>query len=759
MATVYIAYDVRHERQVALKVLLPDLAAAVGPERFKREIRTAAGLSHPNIVPLYDSGDAAGTFYYAMPLVTGESLRDRLTRELQLPVDEALQIVREVAGALAYAHGQGIVHRDIKPENILMSAGHAVVADFGIAAVLGAAGDSKLTSTGMSVGTPAYMSPEQASGAPVDGRSDIYSLGCVLYELLAGTPPFTGPNVQAVVARHMTDPVPSIRTVRRTVPVTLERVVMKALAKVPADRFATARDFAQALPFHVDVTDATERAVPGVRRRLVWAAGLAVVLLLAGAGVAFRSGLRDALRGNRAAITSLAVMPFRNLTGDTAQAFLAVSSTEQVVNSLVRLSALRVIKVDDVSSVEVTDSLLQANGFDAVLTGSIVRSGNTVRISVQLRSVETGQSLPGGGSYNGVMEDILALQDEVARSVADSIRVTMTPQERSRLVAERRPVSVAAFEAYARGTVFVGRVTGPDIRRAIASFQRAIEEDSTYVDAWVGLSDAYGELGYYGLVQPVDAFPAARDAAIRALSLDSTSGAAHSVLARAQYSFFWDFSAADRSFQRALALNPGNAHTHFSYGAFLAAMGRREESIAEARRSTELDPVSLIISAAAARPYYNARDYAGAIAQSRRTLELDPDFSRALFWLGQSYEQTSRLPEAIRALERTVGQAPIPVYQATLAHAYAIAGERAKAEQILRTLLGAARSSYVSSFDIATIYAGLGDRARTMDWLERAYEGRATYLVFLGVDPRFDSFRTDPRFRELVRRIGLPAST
>src|SRR5712691_8498154 len=258
MATVYLAYDVKHERPVALKVLLPELAAAVGHERFLREIRTAASLSHPHILPLYDSGEAAGTLFYVMPLVTGESLRNRLVRESQLPIDDALQIVREVAEALAYAHERGIVHRDIKPENIMLSAGHAVVADFGIAAVLGAAGDAKLTMSGIAVGTPTYMSPEQATGLPVDGRSDVYSLGCVLYELLEGTAPFTGPSVQARVARHLADPPPSIRTVRRTVPLSLERVVMKALAKLPVDRFAAAGDFARALPRHGEAADEPE---------------------------------------------------------------------------------------------------------------------------------------------------------------------------------------------------------------------------------------------------------------------------------------------------------------------------------------------------------------------------------------------------------------------------------------------------------------------------------------------------------------------
>jgi len=760
MATVYLAHDVRHDRKVALKVLRPELSAILGAERFLAEIKTTANLQHPHILSLFDSGEAAGTLFYVMPLVTGESLRDRLLRESQLPIDEALQIVRDVAGALAYAHSRGIVHRDIKPENILLSAGQAVVADFGIAAVLGAVGSSKLTSTGMSIGTPDYMSPEQASGSPVDARSDVYSLGCVLYELLAGTPPFAGPNAQAVVARHLTDPVPSIRTVRRTVPATLERVVMTSLAKVPADRFASAAEFAAALPRHVDLLEPEPESPARVRPSRRWGrtvgisgSGLAAVLLIGGIAW-FRS-----LSSGSGAIRSLAVMPFSNLTGDTAQTYLAVSATEQVVNGLVGLSALRVIQLDGSLTPEATDRLLKDNGVDAVLGGSVARSGDTVRISTQLRSVKTGQALAGGGSYRGVMTGILALQDSVSRSVADSIRVSMTPRERAQLQAARRAVSPEAYDAYARGLFFFGRLTGPDIRRSIAFYQRAIAVDSLYAEAWAGLAQSLQLSAYFGLVPPAEANPAARDAALKAIALDSMLPEPYTTLGRVAYLFSWDFASAERYHQRAIALRPGSARLHQAYSNFLSGMGRRAESIAEARLSVELDPASIIVSAIAARPYYDARQYDLAIAQSLRTLELDSNFSRARYWLGLSYAQTSRLPDAIRELERAVALAPIPLNEAALGHAYGRAGEREKALAILRSLLDRGRTSYVSSFDIATVYAGLGDRQRTLDWLERAYEGRASYLFYINVNPHFDAYRDDPRFRDLVRRIGLPAGS
>jgi serine/threonine-protein kinase len=598
------------------------------------------------------------------------------------------------------------------------------------------------------------MSPEQALGTPVDGRSDVYSLGCMLYEMLSGAPPFSGASVQAVVARHVSDPVPSLRTVRATVPAGLERIVNKALAKTPADRFATAGELAAALPQHVDLLAAEPElpTAPPTRLWHRWVAGVGGALLLAALGPWLMT--RGGNSPERVRFTSLAVQPFRNLTGDTAQAFLAEGATDQVVNSLVRLSALRVINLRGANP-EAVPGLLRDNEVGAVLTGSVLRVGEAVRITVQL-SAPSGEALPGGGTYTGPMTDLLALQDQVARSVADSIRVSMTPQERSRLGAVRREVSPAAYEAYARGWVLLGKGTGGDTRQSIAYFNRAIAADSGYADAWSGLAEAHAMQGYAGVVPPIEAFPAARAAAVRTLALDSTNGRAHSILGLIEYMFTWDFASAERAYQRAVDLSPGDARVHFSYGTYLAAVGRAQESIAELTLAQELDPASLIISAAAARPYYNARRYDEAIAQSFKTLELDSSFTRALFWLGLSYEQTSRIPEAVRTLERLVTLAPLPVYQAALGHAYAVAGRRADAERVLEELQAQGRSGYVASFDIATIHAGLGNRSELLDWLERAYEGRATYLPFVNVDPRFDAFRADPRFRELVRRMGLP---
>jgi eukaryotic-like serine/threonine-protein kinase len=770
MATVYLARDLRHHRVVAIKVLRPELAHVLGPERFLREIEIAARLQHPLIVPVFDSGaEAPGSngmppcLWYAMPFIAGESLRDRLNRERQLPVDEAVRIAGEVAQALACAHAQGVVHRDIKPENILLSGYplregsatggcHAIIADFGLARAVDATVSTRLTETGLALGTPAYMSPEQAaSDGGLDGRTDIYALGCVLYEMLAGQPPFTGSTAQSILARHAVDPVPSLRTVRPTVTPELEGVIRRALSKVPADRFATAEELVAAL----GSGQASRTARPRAWRPLI-GAGVAAVTGLTILAIIRSSGSGASSAAGKGAIQSLAVLPFSNLTGDTAQVYLAQGLTDQLVTSLAQLRSLRVINLKGTR--EVTPQLVEKLHLDAFLAGSLQRAGKAVHITVQLNSATTNQALWANG-YDGELSGILDLQAEVARSVASRIGVSMTPRERAQLTAERPAVSPAAYEANVRGSYFQAKVTRPDLHKSIGYFQQAINADPAYAAAWAGLANSYNVLGYYSMDSPSAVFPQARAATLRALELDSMLAEAHVARGATEFFYGWDFVAAEREFRRALELNPKWAVGGAWYGLYLTAMNRIDDAIAELKRAQELDPLTPISNAAVARPYYNGRRYPEAITQSRKTLELDSTFHRAHYWLGLSYEQLSRPADAIRELEYTVAQSPISLYQGALGHAYAVAGQRRKALRVLGELQARSDSSYVSAFDIATIYAGLGDRTKTLEYLEKAYRERVPYLVFLAVDPYFDPFRTDPRFRDLVHRIGLPVGS
>jgi TolB-like protein/Flp pilus assembly protein TadD/tRNA A-37 threonylcarbamoyl transferase component Bud32 len=758
MATVYLAEDLKHGRRVALKVLRPELSSSLGAERFQREIATASRLQHPHILALHDSGEAAGLLYYAMPYVEGESLRSRLTREVQLDATVAVGIAAAVADALTCAHAAGVLHRDIKPENILLTGGHAVVADFGIARALDAVGADRLTETGLALGTPHYMSPEQAAGARVlDARSDVYALGCVVYEMLAGEPPFNGPTSQAILARHALDPVPCLRTVRSTISPALESTVGKALAKVPADRFATALEFKEALT-RASREPAITRRTPAWRRpAAIVAVGAAVAGVTAGLLGGLGSG-RAAIEDGERPIRSLAVAPLLNLTGDSAQVYLAQGITDQLVTTLAQIGALRVVGLRGSGAGMSPEDLARALEVDAVLGGSLQRAGETVRIRVQLSSAASGRAL-WAHSYDGELRTILGLQDEVARSVADRIRVSMTPEERSRLSAARPSISPAAYQAYVRGWHFLERVSEANFRRAIGYFQQAIEADPAYAAAYVGLALSYDELGYYALAPATEAYPQARAAARKALELDSTLGEAHAALAEVDQFHTWDFPAAQRGYERALALSPRYARGHMALGMHLTAMGRVDEAVAALKRAQELEPLSILTLAAAARPYYNGRRYVEAIAQARRALEIDSTFSRAHYWVGMSFAQMGRPREAIREFDETLRQAgPTPVYLAASAYAYALAGDRSRAESILRELVSEARSKPVSPVEIAAIYAGLGQDEQCFEWLAKGFERRDPLMTFVAVDPRFDRYRGAPRFQDLLRRMGFPAA-
>jgi serine/threonine-protein kinase len=754
MATVYLAQDLKHGRRVALKVLRPELSPALGADRFHREIAIASRLQHPHIVSLHDSGEAGGMLYYAMPYVEGESLRERLEREVQLDMDDAVRIAGEVAEALTCAHAAGVLHRDIKPENIMLSAGHAMVADFGIARALDVAGGDRLTETGLALGTPHYMSPEQgAGGGPIDARSDIYALGCVLYEMLAGEPPFTGPTAQAILARHSVDPIPSLRTVRRTLSPAVEAVVIRAMEKVPADRYGSAREFREALARAG--REPAPTAGRSFRRRTVLQ-GLAAAALIAAAGAGVWSRMSSDSTGTvdpEGAVRSLAVLPFANLTGDSAQLYLAEGITDQLVAALAQIGPLRVIRLQGDQARIPTPQLASVHGIDAVVGGSLQRSGDALRITAQLSAAATGRAM-WARSFDGEMGHILTLQDQVARSLADRIQVS-PPPSRPTLGGTRQEVNPAAYEAYVRGSYFWGKGTEEGHRKSIGHFQRAIDIEPTYAAAYAGLAQTYFDTGYLTIEAPQEAFPKARAAAARALELDSTLAEAHSSMARSHYMFEWNFAAADREFRQAVRLNPKSAFVRISYGTYLAAMGRRAESVAEGKQLRELDPLSLMMQAAAARPLYNARRYEETAAQARTALELDSTFNRAHYWLGMAYEQLGRQRDAILEFEETIARAGrLPVYLSALGHAYAKAGRRDEAHAIVKELRGRTGSDYISPVDIATIYVGLDDKDAAFEWLEKGYEGRAYGLVFINADPRFDALRADPRFAGLIRRVG-----
>src|SRR2546426_15841 len=545
-ATVYLAQDLKHGRSVAVKVLRPELAAALGAERFLREIEIAARLTHPHILPLHDSGEAAGFLYYVMPFVQGESLRDRLNREQQLPIDEAVKIAREVATALSHAHSQDVVHRDIKPENILVSGGEAVVADFGIARAIVAAGAETLTDTGLAVGTPGYMSPEQATGAmQLDGRSDVYSLGCVLYEMLAGHPPFLGTTAQEILARHSLDAVPPLRTIRPELPQAVELAVRKALAKSPADRWRTPAALSEALAQAVAPRSVTKRAARSIG---LVAAGVAALVT----GYVLLTRRSDS---SGDPVRSIAVLPFVNIGADPNNEPFSDGMSEELITALAKVDGLRVtartsafsFKGKEVDVREIGNKL----NVGYVLEGSVRRAGPRLRVSAQLINATTGYHL-WSDEYDRDAGDVFAVQDEITRAIVGALRLKFSGAANAALV---KPATgnAEAHDLYLQGRYFFAKRDSTSLRKAQDYFERAIADDPSYALAYAGLSDAYSHRAVFGYVPPHDIHAKAKQAVLRALALDSTLVETHTSLGFIELFLEWDWAAAGREVERALA--------------------------------------------------------------------------------------------------------------------------------------------------------------------------------------------------------------
>ena len=747
MATVYLAHDVKHDRPVALKVLHPNLAATLGAERFLREIRLAARLQHPNILPVHDSGEAdaatgaARVLWFSMPFVEGESLRERLRRDVQLPVEEAVGIAREVAEALDYAHAHGVVHRDIKPENILLSgypprdrgaAGgwHALVADFGIARALaggatGRAGD-QLTQTGLAIGTPAYMSPEQASGErQVDGRSDVYSLGCVLYEMLVGEPPFTGPTAQAIITKRFTDPVPSVRRTRRQIAPALEQTVTRCLATVPADRYPTAGALAETLRSR-DVTFSGENL--------------------------------PTMPAPPPAAQSIAVLPFANLSADPENEYFADGMTDELINALAKVSGLHVVsrtsafafkgKLEDIRAI---GERLQVR---TVLEGSVRRAGRRLRLSAQLINVADGYLL-WSDTYDRDAEDVFAIQDEISRAIVGALQVRLFGQQQAVLV--KPPTDdLEAYTLYLKGRHFWNRRTEQDLRRGLDYFEQALARDPKYALAHAGVADSYAILGFYSALPPTEAFPNAKAASLRALAIEPNLAEAHPALAYVAMYYDWDWLLAERESRLAIQLNPGYATAHQWYGNFLVVLGRFQDSLDEFSKAVALDPLSPLKLGALGWSYYFARRYEEAAAQCRRALELDPSYVVAHLWLGLAYEQLATFDQAVAEFEEAARIAGRSVASlGFLGHGYAVAGREREARSILNELMQRRANYYVSAYDLAVIHLGLGDSDSATDWLQRAFDERAHQMAWIKVDPRLDPLRATASFNRLLERMKL----
>ena len=754
MAMVYLAHDPRHARPVALKVLLPELALAVGAERFQREIRLAAGLQHPNILPVFDSGviDAGGRplFYYTMPFVEGETLRARLEREGPLPVEAALRFAREVADALDHAHRHGIIHRDVKPENILVSDGHALLADFGIAKAVSDAGD-RLTATGLSLGTPAYMSPEQATADPrLDARTDIYSLGCVLHEMLAGEPPFTGPSAQAIIAKRFASAPPLLRTVRPQLPDTVDTTLARALALAPADRFSTAAEFAAALE--------PGPPAPGPRRRRWPFAALA--LALAAVALVVRPWERAAT-DVAGGLSTVAVLPFATMGGDTADTWFAEGMADELTTALAKVPGVRVAARSSAGRFRDSDAAAteigRALGVGAVLDGTVRRAADRLRVSVELTSAADGLVL-WSDRFDREVGDVFAVQDEIAAAVVSALHGRLGTRD-STALAPRGTTDLAAYDAYLKGRFAWSKRGERGLRDAISSFGAAVARDPAFARGHAGLAMAYVVIPFFARSFPADsALALAEQAAERALALDSTLSDAHLALANL-HKMRWRFDEAERHFRMALALAPDDPAVLHWYGVHLYATGRAGESAEQLARAAQLDPYWTPASSDYAASLWAAGRFEDAAAEARRGLALDPVKSDTWLVLGLVHLALGNADSALSALDaaRRFGTAvDIRSYQSA---AHRLRGETARADSIYGAIRADRAARRAIAFDVALAAAAAGDRAVALDAIERTLDERHMFVTefSLPCDPLFAALRSDPRFIAALERAGMQA--
>jgi serine/threonine-protein kinase len=726
MARVFLAHDLKYEREVAVKVLRPELAAEVGPARFLREIQIAARLHHPHILPLYDSDQVDGLVFYVMPYIKGESLRQRINQSRQLPVNEALQIAREVADALSYAHGAGVVHRDIKPANILLDAGHAVVADFGIARAIGTA-DS--TATGHLVGTPAYMSPEQIEESKsIDGRTDIYSLGCVLFEMLVGEPPFRGSTLMSVIANRLGNPSPSPRSFRELVPEAVDAAVRKAMATLPADRFSSAAQFAEALSPSATVTIAVAAA---------------------------QAMAQDATASGK----SVAVLPFENMSTDPENEYFSDGITDDIIAQLSKVSALKVISRTSSMQYKKTTKkitvIADELGVGAVLEGSVRRAGQRVRIVVHLVDPRTEKHL-WGETFDRQLSDIFEVQSEVAQQITGALSLALSPEEKQR-VEKKATGDVEAYNMCLLGRFHANKWAEADVLKGIEYFQQAIAKDPGYAVAYAGLADAYELLSIgFSSKPPAEYLAQAKTMALKALEMDDSLAEAHTSLAYARWLGDLDWAGAEREFKRALELKSSYVMAHEWYAEYLAALGRHEEGIAEIRRAQQLDPLAVPVTRAVGWVLYFARRYDEAAEELRKALAMNPEFLGARLVLWWVYVARREYDAAIADIRREAEKPGLKtVKKLMLAYACAAAGKKEEASGLLWEVEAKVADENRLALLAAMLFTELGEVDRAFEQLQRAYQFREPGLLFLKVAPWAEPLRPDPRYGALLERIGL----
>lgn len=722
MGVVYKAHDTRLDRDVALKFLPAHPAISEQDKaRFLQEAQAAAAMNHANICSTIDIQEHDGRMFIVMEFIEGQDLRT-IIKETGLPLDKILHFAVEIAAGLQAAHSKGIVHRDIKSANIMISEdGHAKIMDFGLARRSGAA---QLTKTGVAVGTVLYMSPEQAQGERVDHRTDIWSLGVILYEMITGRHPFAGDYEQAILYRILNEDPEAITSLCANVPTELERIVTKAMQKGRDRRYQRIDDMLtdlRALMTHAESGRLRGRAATAVDKQRI------------------------------------AVLPFRNISPDPQDEYFADGMTEELISTLSKIRGFGIIARTSVmqfkNAAKTISDIGRELGVGTVLQGSVRKEVKKLRISAQLIDVRTQEHL-WSQDYDRELENVFDIQSDIAQQVASALKVELMAGERQGI--DKRPAQdLEAYTLYLKGRYFWNKFSEEGLQTSIAYYGRAIESDPAYAPAYAGLAASYIALGV-NYLPPLEVFPKAKAALLRALAIDAGLAEAHANLGAAKIFFDWDWPAAERELKCAIETNPNDATTHECYAYCLEVMGRSREAFAEIRLAQQLDPLSLVISADVGIRYYYARQYDQAIEQYLKTLEMDPNFPVAHMWLAKAYEQKGMHEEAVAEYQKKVTILSGDGAQAAaLGRAYRVSGLKGVLQQQLEELEELSRQRYVSPLDIATIHIRLGDHAQALEWLEKAYEQRFSLLPWLKLDPSLDRLRSDLRFTALLKKIGL----
>ncbi len=730
MSTVYLAHDLKHDRRVAVKLLSDDAHAAIGAQRFTQEIRVTAQLQHPHILPLLDSDQTDRITYYVMPYVEGESLRDRLTREGALAQRDALIIAREVADALAYAHGRGVVHRDIKPENILLSAGHAIIADFGIAraTVRGDESALRLTQSGMAVGTPAYMSPEQALDEGVDGRTDLYALGCLLFEMLTGQLPFTGATAVAVLSHKLSGAVPVFPPAAGSTPDEIRALIVRLLSLEMADRPQHASDVVQVLDRvlrgDISVAPTTPAMLPN----------------------------------------SIAVLAFASMSADPGDEYLADGIAEGLTHELGRVAGLHVIA--RTSAFVFKGSTLDVRAIGArlgvrrLVEGSVRRAGERLRVTAKLVDTASATEI-WAERFDGLANDVFALEDDLAQAVTSQLKSLVLAEHgtllRTHVVSAPPTANVAAYEQYLKGRYWWGMRTGETMQRSLDHLEQALRLDPDFVLAAAAQAETLATMGLYGMAAPMTVMPQARRAAEQALALDPACAEALCARGCVLAVYDRDWAAATRDFEAAIAANPQYPTSYqWLASTVLVPLGQFDEAHRALATARALDPLSRSIVVSSAAAHYYQRNIDAAIADSREALQLDDRFAMGHFFLGLALELRGDLPRARAALEQAEALSPSDEILTALGRLHAIAGDVEPAARYRERLVTEAARHYQSPVLAAQIAAAAGDSDDAMRLLHRARELRASDLIWIGVRPAFDTLHALPAFDELCGLLHLP---